>query len=165
MSNRIIYKLTENNKIAYKEALLKKCFKEITKDNKYRTFSCINNLSIKEELKSKFPKLNFVHKNFLYTFELTFDDLFRPKGEKIYFLIWFSTTVNPHWEMGLPFMKKYVFNYNYDNKLISFYNKDLKESNEMNSNKSGKKGAKIALIIIFDFIVCILGYILGKNYK
>jgi hypothetical protein len=63
-----------------------KCFKEFTNNNKYRTFTCINNPSVKEELRTKFPKLYFEHKNFLYTFELNFDDLFKSKGDKIYFI-------------------------------------------------------------------------------
>ena len=141
-----------------------KCFKEYTNDIKHRTFTCKNNKSIKEELKSKFPNLKFVHKSFLYTFELNFEDLFQEKGDKIYFLIWFDSSpkVNIFWEMGLPFMKKYLFNYNYDNKLISFYNNDIKEIEKKNSTSNFKKG-NIILIIIFSIIVCILGFIIGRR--
>ncbi len=141
-----------------------KCFKEFTNNNKYRTFTCINNPSVKEELRTKFPKLYFEHKNFLYTFELNFDDLFKSKGDKIYFLVFFETSVNPYWEMGLPFMKKYVFNYNYDNKIISFYNNNFKETNEKNKNSNIKIG-NIILILIFSILVCVLGFILGKKIR
>ena len=143
----------------------KKCFKEITNDKKYRTFSCINSPSIIEELKSNFPPIKFVHKNFLKTFELNFDDLFRVKGNKIYFLVWFdSVRIYLHWEMGMPFMKKYVFNFNYDNKLISFYNYEIKEKEELeiNSNNKVSKGS-IILIIFLAFIFCIVGFILGRK--
>ena len=143
----------------------KKCFKEITNDKKYRTFSCINSPSIIEELKSNFPPIKFVHKNFLKTFELNFDDLFRVKGNKIYFLVWFdSVRIYLHWEMGMPFMKKYVFNFNYDNKLISFYNYEIKEKEELeiNSNNKASKGS-IILIIFLAFIFCIVGFILGRK--
>ena len=102
-----------------------KCFKEYrVKESKdsFRTFICYNKDEIKKELKEKFPTLKFVQKNFLFTFELTYDDLFKEKGDKIYFLIWFSTSVKTAWEIGYPFMKKYLFNYNFDNKLVSFYN-------------------------------------------
>lgn len=100
----------------------KKCFKEITKNNKYRAFYCINNPNIEKELKSKFPTIYFVHKKFLMEFELNYDDVFKTKGNKIYFLVWFdsSSLFNLHWEMGFPFMKKYLFNYNYDNKLMYY---------------------------------------------
>ena len=108
--------------------------------------------------------MKFVHKSFLYTFELNYDDLFKEKGDKIYFLIWFDSTpkVNIFWEMGLPFMKKYLFNYNYDNKLISFYNNDIKDIEKKNSTSNFKKG-NIILIIIFSIIVCILGFIIGRR--
>ena len=69
---------------------------------------------------------------------------------------------NLYWEMGFPFMKKYVFNYNYDNKLISFYNSDIKEIEKKNSTNNFKKG-NIILIIIFGIIVCILGFIIGRR--
>ena len=145
----------------------KKCFKEFTNNNKYRAFSCINNLSIKEELKSKFPNLKFEHKNFYYTFELNYDDLFKEKGDRIYFLIWFDSSLrtNKYWEMGLPFMKKYLFNYNYDNKLISFYNNDLKESEKMEkivSNANIKKEV-IIIIILLAITICIAGFLLGRT--
>ena len=99
------------------------------------------------------------------TFELNFDDLFRVKGNKIYFLVWFdSVRIYLHWEMGMPFMKKYVFNLNYDNKLISFYNYEIKEKEELeiNSNNKASKGS-IILIIFLAFIFCIVGFILGRK--
>ena len=142
----------------------KKCFKEITDDKKRSTFSCMNNDDIKSELKSKFPTLKFVHKSFLYTFELNYYDLFKEKDDKIYFLIWFdySFKADLHWEMGLPFTKKYLFSYNYDTKLISFYNDDIKEIEKKNSKTSFKK-VNIILIIILASIVCILGFLIGRR--
>lgn len=143
----------------------KKCFKETTNDGKKRTFTCINNQNIKEELKSKFPSLKFEHKNFLYKFELNYDDLFKEKEDKIYFLIWFNSLkqINLYWEMGFPFMKKYVFNYNYDNKLISFYNNKINEE-DINSNGNSKI-MNIVIIIFLIFIVCALGFVIGRKIR
>ena len=144
----------------------KKCFKEFTKDNKYRTFTCINNQQIKSELKSKFPVLKFEYKNFLYTFELNYDDLFKEKGDKIYFLIWFEScyNINVYWEMGFPFMKKYLFNYNYDDNFISYYNNDMKELEIQNSNSNFKQW-NLMLILFLGIIVCFLGFILGRKVR
>ena len=144
----------------------KKCFKETTNDGKKRTFTCINNPNIKEELKSKFPSLKFEHKNFLYKFELNYDDLFKEKEDKIYFLIWFNSLkqINLYWEMGFPFMKKYVFNYNYDNKLISFYNNKINEEEDINSNGNSKI-MNIIIIIFLIFIVCALGFVIGRKIR
>ena len=144
-----------------------KCFKEYrvkTSKDSFRTFICYNKQNIKKELKEKFPVLKFKQKNFLYTFELNYDDLFKEKGDKIYFLVWFSSSKKTAWELGYPFMKKYTFNYNYDNKLVSFYN----NKNEEEDNKSTKNSFKINktfIIIILIIIVTILGFIIGKKFR
>jgi len=143
-----------------------KCFKEYrVKESKdsFRTFICYNKDEIKKELKEKFPTLKFVQKNFLYTFELTYDDLFREKGDKIYFLIWFSTSVKTAWEIGYPFMKKYLFNYNFDNKLVSFYNNNI-EGNNNESNDSKSWIIKLIIIVMLIIVVTALGFLIGKNF-
>ena len=143
-----------------------KCFKEYrVKESKdsFRTFICYNKDEIKKELKEKFPTLKFVQKNFLYTFELTYDDLFREKGDKIYFLIWFSTSVKTAWEIGYPFMKKYLFNYNSDNKLVSFYNNNI-EGNNNESNDSKSWIIKLSIIVMLIIVVTALGFLIGKNF-
>ena len=144
----------------------KKCFKEFTIDNRYRTFTCINNKNIKYELKTKFPVLKLEYKIFLVTFELNYEDLFKEKGDRIYFLIWFESSykINVFWEMGFPFMKKYLFNYNYDDNYISFYNNEMRELEKQNSKSNFKKG-NIILIIFLAIIVCFLGFIIGKKAR
>ena len=144
-----------------------KCFKEYrvkaSKDS-FRTFICYNTQNIKKELKNKFPILKFSQKNFLYTFELNYEDLFKEKGDKIYFLIWFSSSKKTAWEIGFPFLKKYLFNYNYDNKLVSFYNK-IDESLDKEEFKINIKIRKIFIIFLLIIIVTILGYVLGKKFR
>ena len=107
--------------------------------------------------------MKFVQKIFLYTFELTYDDLFREKGDKIYFLIWFSTSVKTAWEIGYPFMKKYLFNYNFDNKLVSFYNNNI-EGNNNESNDSKSWIIKLIIIVMLIIVVTALGFLIGKNF-
>ena len=65
--------------------------------------------------------------------------------------------------MGFPFMKKYVFNYNYDNKLISFYNNKINEE-DINSNGNSKI-MNIIIIIFLIFIVCALGFVIGRKIR
>ena len=65
--------------------------------------------------------------------------------------------------MGFPFMKKYVFNYNYDNKLISFYNNKINEE-DINSNGNSKI-MNIIIIIFLIFIVCALGFVIGRKVR
>ena len=115
-------------------------------------------------MKNKFPILKFSQKNFLYTFELNYEDLFKEKGDKLYFLIWFSSSKKTAWEIGFPFLKKYLFNYNYDNKLVSFYNK-IDESLDKEEFKINIKIRKIFIIFLLIIIVTILGYVLGKKFR
>jgi hypothetical protein len=147
----------------------KKCFKEYKeKDNikSFRTFVCNNTEDIKKELKQKFPTLKLKQKNFLYTFELNYDDLFKEKSDKIYFLVWFSSHIATSWELGHPFTKKYLFNYNYDNKLVSFYNK-IKYDDEDDKNQPSNENyvLKIVIVIILLIVATFIGFIIGAFFK
>ena len=137
----------------------KKCFKEYKNNSKFRTFVCLNNNDVKKEMKLKFPILKFYQKNYLYTFELDFDDLFKEKGDKIYFLIWFSYVTVDYWEIGYPFLKKYYFNYNYDDKLVYFCNNDLIE----NEIKTNDFFYKTIISIILLTVAIGLGFIIAKK--
>ena len=114
-------------------------------------------------MKEKFLFFKFNQKNFLYTFELNYDDLFKEKGDKIYFLIWFSTSKKTAWEIGYPFIKKYLFTYNYDNKLVSFYNnmKDIKDKGFYICLKYHSKN--IIEIFNFSYIIYIITNIITNS--
>lgn len=129
-----------------------------------RVYICKNTQDIKKELKKKFPTLKMLNKAYMKTFELTYDDLFKEKSDQIYFLVYFSDYQISVWEVGLPFLKKYFLNYNYDTKLISFYNDNI-ESLENNKNEGSKNKLKKILIILgLVFIISILGFFFGRTY-
>ena len=136
----------------------KKCFKEYKNNTTFRTFVCSNNNDVKKEMKLKFPVLKFYQKSYLYTFELDFDDLFKEKGDKIYFLIWFSYVTVHYWELGYPFLKKYYFNYNYDDKLVYFYNNENERELKQNSIFFKTLFCSILLIVAIS-----LGFITAKK--
>ena len=140
-----------------------KCSMETSRLNS-RVYVCKNTQEIKNELKKNFPPLKMLHKAYMKTFELTYDDLFKEKHDKIYFLIYFSYYQASTWEVGLPFLKKYFLNYNYDTKLISFYNNEIDnlENNKENDGKTSK--VKILVIIGLIIIITILGFFLGRRY-
>ena len=138
-----------------------KCKMELSKVNA-RVYSCINTEKIKSELKKKFPPLKLENKAYMKTFELTYDDLFLEKNDKIYFLVYFSYYLTFPWELGLPFLQKYFLNYNYDTNLISFYNNDLAKFTD--EEKGGVNGGKVALIIILIILFSLLGFYLGRKY-
>ena len=71
----------------------------------------------------KFPTLYFYHREFNYTFELNYEDLFEEINNNIYFLVVknignFDIDI---WKMGKTFLNKYQFSFNQDSKMISFY--------------------------------------------
>ncbi len=128
-----------------------------------RVYSCTNNEKIKEELRKNFPPLKIESKAYLKTFELNYDDLFLEKNDKIYFLIYFPYYMGFSWNVGLPFLKKYFFSYNYDTNLISYYNDDLSKFNEGEKN-SGIGAGKIVMIIFLIIFIGLLGFYLGRRY-
>ena len=130
-----------------------------------RVYTCINNDNIKSKLKEKFPPLKIENKAFMKTFEITYDDLFLEKNDKIYFLVYFSYYMPFSWKVGLPFIKKYFFNYNYDTHLISYYNNDLanyKEEEEENS--TSMSAGKIVLIVFLSIFISLFGFYIGRKY-
>ena len=128
-----------------------------------RVYTCKNTPKIKEELRKTFPPLKIENKDFMKTFELTYDDLFLEKSDKIYFLVYFPYYMPFSWEVGLPFLQKYFFNYNYDTNLISYYNNDLAQYAE-EEKSSGVSAGKVFLIIFLTIAIGLLGFYFGRKY-
>jgi len=81
----------------------------------------------------KFPPLKFKNKILRYIFTLDYHDLFSLTDDKKYYIFNIMIVNVYHgdnnddygeWILGLPFLKKYQFSFDTDNKLIYFYNKD-----------------------------------------
>jgi hypothetical protein len=132
----------------------KKCHEEIV-HSIYTVFYCDN----KKDIKS-FPSLNFYSQQLLFTFFLDYNDLFYEKEGKYFFNIIFDKNNKIQWKLGKPFLKKYVFVYDYNSKTIGFYNEDL---------PGGKKRKKLSNFLINFFIVIIIiffgfvGFYFGKK--
>ena len=141
-----------------------KCHMEKSRLNS-RVYLCKNTQDIKNELKKNFPPLKMSHKAYMKTFELNYDDLFKEKSDQIYFLVYFSYYQGSTWEAGLPFLKKYFLNYNYDTKLISFYNDEVDDLENKKVNE-GKNKSKLKVFVIFGLIIIItiLGFFIGRKY-
>jgi hypothetical protein len=138
-----------------------KCQMEVSKLYK-RVYYCKNTEKIKEEIRQKFPPLKIENKALMKIFELNYDDLFLEKQDKIYFLIYFSDYNSFSWELGLPFLKKYFFNYNYDTNLIGYYNNDLSLFKE--EEKPSSSAGKIVLVVFLTVGITLLGFVLGRKY-
>ena len=140
-------------------------------DNKLKYIIC-NSLNI---IKS-FPVLYFKHSFLLYTFELNYNDLFKKISEEEYvFLISYSKEFKKTWKLGTPFLKKYLFFYNYDEKFLGFYNPNIneegnlindkqKDENAINNTNNNKINIFVLLLIIFSIFVFIIFSTIGRRY-
>ena len=114
----------------------------INTDGDYFMFICK-----KEKMQNyikDFPTLFFSHIKYEYIFELTYNDLFKEINDYYYFMIIFpninsydyNANEKEEWHLGIPFLRKYQFVFNYDYKSIGFYKfKNFEYQNDYN-NKS-----------------------------
>lgn len=131
-----------------------KCQEEIV-HSVYTIFYCNNKNDI-----INFPSLNIYLQQILFTFSLDYNDLFYEKDGKYYFRIIFDRNNKMQWKLGKPFLKKYVFVFDYDSKKIGIYNDNLSKGNKI------KKITYILLnilVIIGISFICYLGYYYGTS--
>ena len=114
-----------------------------------------------EKLKKEFPTLYFKMNQFDKIFELNYNDLFRVKNDRIYFLIIFSNTHQEYFEIGKIFLKKYTFTFNLDTKLIGYYIK-TKDSNQKEKPSFLSGTTFIIIITSLIFIFGVVGFFIGK---
>ena len=146
------------------------CFSEEI-DNEYRIYYCDKKNGI-NYIEKYFPILKFCIKQLGFCFEFNYEDLFKEKDDKIYFLVYFNLKDNyfsSRFVLGQILIKKYTLTFNYDTKLIGFYDKSKKveantekEINGGNGNKSNKTGT-IIIFIISVIIFIGVGFLLGKK--
>lgn len=167
------------------------CKESSMRNNLYKFIYCYANNFTKNDLE-KFPSINFENKILRYTFILDYIDLFSLTNDKKYYIfniINFNLLngrgndddEDKKWVLGLPFLKKYQFSFDSDNKLIYFYNKDeefngrSKNKENYNNNRSIidneknyvkiSKGKFIVFIILFILAFFILSYIIIFLFK
>ena len=98
-------------------------------------------------MKNVFPGINLRSHDLDYNFTLEADDLFMEENNKVFCLLYFPTSSNKNWVMGKPFLKKYLFTINHDEKYISFY-KNIIEPKEK------EKGQNRISTIVFIIAIC-----------
>ena len=171
------------------------CFKEVVKlniseiNNEYFVYYCnklkfkgiYNNFSLDKKLPiNSFNDILLYQNGFEYIFKMDKNMLFENLNQRAYFLIIFEkNNKNKVWKLGEPFLSKYKYVFNQEQKTIGFYNPLLKEninSDIDNKNKDNEGKDKnnnnisiifIYLIIIMILIICILIiiYILKKIFE
>ena len=136
------------------------CFKENIKypygPNKF--YYC-NKEKYKNNMKY-FPPLQFLHKEMNYTFELTYEDLFIEKYDKLILLIFFQDRGST-WRLGKPFLKKYAFIMNQDDRVVKFYEKHGYQKDDGDGNRK-MFILTLSLIAVGVIILIVLGIFIGK---
>ena len=147
----------------------KKCYEEYI-DRNY-IYWC--DISAENEVKSNFPTLFLYMKQYFKTFEFTYDDLFKRKNNKLYFLVHFKNdyyNTNNFFEIGKIFLQKYTLTFNQYNRHIGYHNNEIKLDGEGEDEGQEKKSIwqnKILWIVLAILVVvfAILGVILGKKVR
>ena len=146
---------------------------------KYNSYGYACNSTSKyfmEKLNNNFPDLILDNHDFNKNFSLTKLDLFAfntfdNSDTNLYFLIVNGIDKEKRWILGIPFLKKYVFSFDYDKKRIGHYanyGKDIDnniDDNENDVNFFSSLTFKILIIIISTGIVFILGMAFNNYLK
>ena len=146
---------------------------------KYNSYGYACNSTSKyfmEKLNNNFPDLILDNHDFNKNFSLTKLDLFAfntfdNSDTNLYFLIVNGIDKEKRWILGIPFLKKYIFSFDYDKKRIGHYvnyGKDIDnniDDNENDVNFFSSLTFKILIIIISTGIVFILGMAFNNYLK
>jgi hypothetical protein len=141
------------------------CRTDSNHEIKYHYCEKSDNFTI-NELKN-FPPLFLQHKDFNYTFELTYRDLFVENEGKYMFLPVANNEEN--WLIGFSLLKKYQFFFNQVSKTVNFYHPDyikVKENENEDNESDNGSSMSIYIVILIVFIILIIiiaaGLIIGK---
>ena len=130
-----------------------------------------------DKLNNNFPELILYNNDFNKNFSLTKNDLFafNAKNESdtyLYFLIVHGLDDENRWILGIPFLKKYIFSFDYDKKRIGYYINYGKEIEEDINDKGKEKNNffksdvfKVIIIILSAGIIFTLGMIFNNYLK
>jgi hypothetical protein len=144
---------------------------KVYQGREYKTFYCEKSENFNATNLEEFPTLYMNHKDFQYTFEFTYEDLFVEKDNQYWFLVALSiyNTDMEEWFMGIIFLRKYNLIFNQDTKTISYYNIKLSTSKKKEFIINEKFVGYIIIIfiiIVLSILLIIFGlYICKKNLK
>ena len=167
----------------------KKCFintVDYQSENMPKYFTLYCDYQHKDEIKKNFRNIKFECQECNYTFVLTFDDVMKSikvinseekEENKLLFLIVYDDNTNSienyhRWIMGKPFLQKYQFFFEQNNKMIYFYRKenniysDVNTDTDINDNtKSTLNNSFSKIIIIVALLICLNFLIIFVLYK
>ena len=136
-------------------------------------YACDSNSKIfMDKLNNNFPDLIFYNRDINRNFTLTKIDLFayntKDNSDKnLYFLIVDGIDDEERWILGIPFLKKYVISYDFDSKMIGYYENYgyIHDDEPEGTNFFKSLAFKIIIIVVAVVIVFILGMLFQKYLK
>ena len=127
-------------------------------------------LSCDKDINKEFiPEIKFFNKELDMIFILDYNDLFYDTENSLHFLVATYADIDEgYWILGKPFLKKYLFIYNTDTKMIGVYNNNNKNIDNNNNNKiknnKNNFNTSIFLNILLGIIIIILIFVLYHCY-
>ena len=146
----------------FEEYILKgQCFNSTIINKTDIFYYCKNDKNIISKIKSVFPGINFRSQDLDYNFTLEADDLFIEENGYVYCLLYFVSSNKKSWEMGKPFLKKYLFTINYDERYISYYRVENEENKKNNSDTRRRIGVGVGVglfvtVIIITIVIVVI---------
>ena len=100
------------------------------------------------------------------------NDVFIDYNDYVICLIYFTTTSENVFKFGKPFLKKYLFTFNYDSKKVYFYSTagNGKENDGRENGNGNKKDNKVSIVILVIsifatiIVVSIICYLIFKYF-
>ena len=143
---------------------------EIKVRMRYEYFYC--DAKYKDEIKLNFPALSITLDNY-HLFILEFEDLFVEIGNNLYFLVCFDSIrveISDHiyvsdWIFGAPFLKKFMFTYNVNDRSVTYYRKKNEEKNKhfgVAYSTERDSPLKLVLIGVGIFLGIVFGILLFR---
>ena len=123
-----------------------------------------NKISI-NEIKS-FPTLFFKHVNLNQIFEFNYKDVFQETKNFYVFKIMLDENNKRFWNFGRPFLKKYQFIFDNDQKTLTYIGintltPNKKAKDDIKKNNTNFFSNKLYLIFILAFIIIIIAVLIG----
>ena len=144
-----------------KEIFGKKC-------KQYQFFHYFDFLECEKDIVKEFtPEIKFYSKDLNMSFTLDYNDLFIEKEDSLLFLVVTYTDMDEgYWILGKPFLKKYLFLFDIDTKMIGFYVNDISKvgNNEINNAKKSSFNLSIFINILLLCILLILIFVFYRYY-
>ena len=121
------------------------CFQGKFNGFSYYFYYCKNDKKVIKNITEHFPRIVLKSNDFAFNFTLEANDVFIEHNDYVICLIYFTTTSDNVFKFWKPFLKKYLFTFNYDSKNIYFY---LPGENGKENGNGKKKDNSVSIVIL-----------------